>query len=60
MLTDQEKRQRGCEDCAHVYKKYSCPFEICPYGELDKFARFQDYLKATESTVPQIIKKLKA
>ena len=60
LLKSQEKRQHGCENCAHAYKGHSCPFEVCPYSELDKYARFQDYLKAKEATVPQIIRKLKA
>ncbi len=35
-----------------VYTKayLTCPHDICPYGELDKFERYIDYLQSDEST----------
>ena len=60
LLKEQERKKRGCVVCEHVSSNaWQCPFEVCPYRELDAFDRFQDYLKANEGTVPQIIRKLK-
>lgn len=59
-LRRAEISQRGCEYCKHKrneiiksgswYKKKShvCPFEACPYQELDGHASYIDYLEANE------------
>lgn len=59
LLKTPERQQRGCQYCANVYKGWGCPFEVCPYSTLDGFTRYQDWMKANEATVPQIIRKLK-
>lgn len=53
-----EISQKGCEYCKHKgnevikadswYKKKShvCPFDTCPYTELDGHASYIDYLEA--------------
>lgn len=48
-----EKVQRGCTYCAFVDKaeeygviREACPYNECPYRELDGFATYNEYLKA--------------
>lgn len=61
-LSEEEKRKRGCIYCAdikkikgyHVGQVYIkahsiCPYDICPYGELDKFNTYKDYLQSDKS-----------
>ena len=61
-LSEEEKRKRGCIYCAdikkvkgyHVGQVYikahlTCPYDICPYGELDNFNAYKDYLQSDKS-----------
>ena len=59
VIRKDEQMARGCRFCADSRNGWWCPFEICPYHTLDGFVKFQDWLKANEATVPQIIRKLK-
>ena len=59
LLKQKEQRARGCRYCADCKDGWWCPFEVCPYFELDGHDRYQDFMKANEATVPQIIRKLK-
>lgn len=56
-----EQKARGCRYCAHSKDGggWWCPFDECPYHELDSYVKYQDFMKATGATVPQIIKRLK-
>ena len=51
ILSEQEKIKRGCDDCAHVQNdiinhkvKKVCPYDECPYHELDEFDTYSEYL----------------
>ena len=46
-------KKRGCQDCTEVYtikngelKYHFCKHNECPFHELDKYNRYEDYLKA--------------
>lgn len=46
-LSEDERRQRGCTFCEDSgHNGWMCPYEICPYTEMDGFTKYQDYLKA--------------
>lgn len=46
-----EKRKRGCDYCADVIGRWKCPYEECPYKELDKYSTYGQYLKSKDSIV---------
>lgn len=61
-LSTEEKKKRGCIYCAdarkvrgyrscelYVKAHLTCPHDICPYSELDKFEKYIDYLQSDES-----------
>jgi hypothetical protein len=58
ILRKETQTARGCRYCADCIKGWWCPYEVCPYHELDGFVKYQAWLKANEATVPQIIRKL--
>lgn len=52
-ISSAERFKRGCTYCAYSelieyydQKLRGCPFEECPYRELDEFDTYEDYLKA--------------
>ena len=52
ILSTQEKIQRGCAYCAYIQMeevnevvKKVCPYDECPYHELDEFDTYSEYLK---------------
>ena len=54
ILPTQEEIKRGCDYCAHVNDycahvndtvKKVCPYDECPYHELDEFDTYSEYLK---------------
>lgn len=57
-VTDKEKKKRGCVYCMDAlttgnkqstyYIGRFCPYEECPYRELDKYDDYGDYIKATD------------
>ena len=59
LIRQDEQKARGCHYCAHTRGGWWCPYEFCPYHELDNYVKYQDYMKANGATVPQIIRKLK-
>lgn len=59
LVKQDEQKARGCRYCGHTRNGWWCPFDECPYHELDNFVKYQDFMRATEATVPQIIRKLK-
>ncbi len=53
-IHNAERKQRGCNYCAHAippeqdgrsYKCRACPFDECPYHELDEVKSYSHYLK---------------
>lgn len=58
LLNTKERNQRGCDFCEDCHKKHWCPYEVCPYTEMDGFTKYQDYLKACGGdSVCQLLKK---
>lgn len=58
-LKENECRKRGCLFCADGKKtnKYNavlieCPYDTCPYHELDDFDSYEDYLDSQRWTFP--------
>ena len=62
ILESDEKKKRGCVYCNDLIKEKGkmeeryyditiskCPFEECPYHELDKYNTYNDYLKSEDS-----------
>lgn len=56
-ITDKEKKKRGCIYCMDTltgsqqgsyYVGRFCPYEECPYRELDKYDSYGDYIKDTD------------
>lgn len=57
-VTDKEKKKRGCIYCMDTLTAGSkqstyyigrfCPYEECPYHELDKYDSYGQYIKATD------------
>lgn len=56
-LTDKEKRQRGCDFCADKGRMYDakkrnhvsiCPYDKCPYHELDNVKTYGEYIQKTD------------
>lgn len=54
-IVDCNPQKRGCGICADVikidsptkngYKTKACPYDECPYHELDQFEKYTDYDK---------------
>lgn len=68
-----EVKQRGCKYCTHCKRttgrrikgelNIQCPFDECPYHELDKYKSYSQYLKSDESKIvfniiPRLNKRL--
>ena len=55
-LNNKEVKKHGCYDCLHQMShrlshrqvEYLCPFEKCPYYELDDYSSYNDYLNERE------------
>ena len=50
----KERQKRGCLECIHRRmrrKGVSCPYDRCPYRELDKYDRYEDFVQETECIV---------
>ena len=47
-----EYNQRGCHYCLH-YKTgtQACPYDECPYHELDTVSSYEEYLRSQEGQV---------
>lgn len=66
MLSKAEKKKRGCVSCCDLVPyigrncRVACPYDECPYHELDKYDTYGEYMKATgETSVDAIIKKMR-
>ena len=61
IVTQAERDQRGCQFCEDSYKGWMCPYEVCPYTEMDGFTKYEDYIKSigSESMSWLIRKKVK-
>ena len=66
-LKQAEQTKRGCKLCADVekiakkgkYPRRHCPYDKCPYHELDGFKTYKDYLiSVSDDPVSNIIKEL--
>ena len=52
-LKEKEQKKRGCSCCLDAVMKKSyygfvsrhCPFDECPYHELDEYDTYREYLK---------------
>ena len=56
-LRKAEAVQRGCYFCEHKVNKWDnsrgcnrscCPFEKCPYGVLDKYDTYDDFVESED------------
>lgn len=53
-LSQREKTKRGCIYCAdRTRPKYrmgctTCPYDECPYHELDNFKSYDEYMKKSK------------
>lgn len=50
----EEKKQRGCGYCLHYRTgagKSYCPFDECPYHELDNVTSYEEYLESQNEKV---------
>lgn len=69
-LHNGERKQRGCDFCADmvrgvmpgdVMRRKICPYDECPYHELDKYETYNQFLKHNRTlSVAQIRKALKS
>lgn len=65
-IHNAERIQRGCAfcaDCGWIKKKLDrvrgCPYDVCPYHQLDKVKRYDDYLKSIGAdTMYMLLKSL--
>ena len=57
-IRDSVRLQRGCDYCADMIKpnrdggKYTprqCPYDECPYHELDDIEKYAEYLQKTDN-----------
>lgn len=57
VVTSAEKRKRGCVYCVDNVREENsrginvgryCPFEKCPYSELDKYKTYEQYIRSTD------------
>lgn len=55
-----EKKQRGCQYCAHVEvvfggtakgSRTGCPFKECPYTVLEKYKSYEEFMKSEDSKI---------
>ena len=55
-LKESETHQRGCWFCADLHKVRGgknvnrCPYEECPYNELDNVKTYGEYMSKTKSS----------
>ena len=55
----KERKKRGCLECTDGYMTKSgirCPYESCPYKELDRFSNYNDFVGKTDGIVGLILK----
>lgn len=66
-IHNAERIQRGCAfcaDCTWIDKKphdrvRACPYDVCPYRQLDKTKKYDDYLKSIGAdTMYSVLKSL--
>lgn len=50
VIHDTERIKRGCRYCADVVEKKKCPYEECPYHELDDVKTYEEYLQKTDKS----------
>ena len=56
VLKESETYQRGCWLCADLHKVRGgrrvnhCPYEECPYHELDSVKTYGEYMRKTKSS----------
>lgn len=63
-LTLAMQKKRGCCYCTHMiwgskkpYRPRQCPFDECPYHQLDGYKSYTQYLKDTgASNMAQLLK----
>lgn len=56
LLKQTEIRQRGCQYCADRkgVKMMKCPYKKCPYGVLDKYKSYGEFILSKDSLIPGI------
>ena len=62
-IHNEDAVKRGCRHCADSVKPKGktrrCPYDECPYHELDKFESYGEYLKSIkEDPVSKFLKLL--
>lgn len=59
-LEKNEMHQRGCDLCTSLIRKHgisgdnrevskACPYEICPYEEMDEFESYTNYMNSDKA-----------
>ena len=43
IVYDKEMRQRGCILCQDFKRSRNCPYEECPYHDLDEFTTIEEF-----------------
>ncbi len=54
----KERQKRGCIECIHKRmrsKGISCPYDRCPYRELDKYDSFDDFVQEIDCIVGMLL-----
>lgn len=58
ILKKSERDKRGCNDCANMIRTelgngvtHTCPYEECPYHELDKYNTYEECLNSEDSKI---------
>ncbi len=64
IISKAEKKKRGCVECYDLVQyigrncRVACPYDECPYHELDKYDTYSAYLKANGAlSVDKLLKK---
>lgn len=56
----KERNKRGCLYCIDLSKakkgRVMCPYDRCPYRELDNFSDYEDFVGKTDGIVGLILK----
>lgn len=55
-ITFRERDKHGCWDCVDKVlcgrDGYKCPYETCPYQEIDEYDSYDEYLEETKGDTP--------
>lgn len=64
ILRRKEQTKRGCLYCTQMEKKMYggrlstfCPYDKCPYHELDGYKKYTDYLKDSYDPFKELLKE---